>query len=118
MKVYIAGPMTGLEDFNYPAFKKAAWQVGIAGHDPTNPHTLNEAVNFDAFDYPTGDPAAAARDGFDIRAAARRDLLALTECDAIYLLPGWENSAGARAEKAVADWLGLAEFKMDGEGAK
>jgi hypothetical protein len=29
-----------------------------------------------------------------------------------------ENSAGARAEKAVADWLGLVEFKLDGEGAK
>ena len=37
----------------------------------------------------------------------KRDVEALLECDAIYMLPGWKNSKGAVAEVAVADWLGL-----------
>jgi hypothetical protein len=110
--------MTGLPCFNFEAFYEAARRIGCAGHCAINPAEMCNAVGFNEEGYEMGDPAAAARDGFDIRAAARRDLLALTECDAIYLLPGWENSAGARAEKAVADWLGLAELKLDGEGAK
>jgi hypothetical protein len=29
-------------------------------------------------------------------------------CDAIYRLPGWEQSVGARAESALAEWMGKA----------
>ena len=110
--------MSGLPYFNFEAFDAAADCIKDAGGIPSNPALMCSACGVEAWRYKTGDPAAAARDGFDIRAAARRDLLALTECDAIYLLPGWENSAGARAEKAVADWLGLSEFQLDGEGVK
>jgi hypothetical protein len=117
-KIYIAGPMTGLPQFNFPAFRTAARLIGCAGETPINPAEMCSAAGFREWMYPTGDPVAAWKDGFNLRAAARRDLLVLTECDAIYMLPGWEDSAGARAEKAVADWLGLAEFKLDGEGAE
>ena len=37
MRLYIAGPMTGLPDSNYPAFFRAADQFASAGHDPINP---------------------------------------------------------------------------------
>ena len=113
MKVYIAGPMSGLPYFNFDAFDAADDRISQKGHTPTNPALMCSACGFEYWRHPDGDPAAAARDGFDLKAAARRDLLALTECDAIYLLPGWEQSVGARAEKAVADWLGLAEFKLE-----
>jgi hypothetical protein len=41
------------------------------------------------------------------RAHCIRDVAALSLCDAIALLPGWEESIGARAEKACAEWMGL-----------
>lgn len=34
----------------------------------------------------------------------------LRRCDAILLIPGWENSVGARGEKAEAERLGLPVF--------
>jgi hypothetical protein len=113
MNVYVAGPMTGIPYFNFEAFYEAARRVGCAGHCAINPAEMCNAAGFNEEGYETGDPTQARIDGFDIRAAARRDLLALTECDAIYLLPGWQDSAGARAEKAVADWLGLSEFQLE-----
>lgn len=37
MKVYIAGPMTGYPDFNYPAFFAAQDALIGVGHEPINP---------------------------------------------------------------------------------
>ena len=39
----------------------------------------------------------------------------LVDCDAIYMLRGWENSKGARAEHAVAVWVGLDIMYQVGE---
>jgi len=35
--IYIAGPMSGLPEFNYPAFFAAAEQLTAAGYDVLNP---------------------------------------------------------------------------------
>lgn len=40
MIVYIAGPMSGIDNYNRPAFFAAARQLGQAGHVPINPATL------------------------------------------------------------------------------
>lgn len=37
----------------------------------------------------------------------RRDIAALLDCDAIYMLEGWERSVGARTEHLVAAVCGL-----------
>jgi len=45
----------------------------------------------------------------------RIDLLALLECDAIYMLDGWERSAGARCEHLVASMTGMKVYYEDGK---
>jgi hypothetical protein len=88
--VYIAGPMTGRPEFNYPAFHAAAANWRRAGWA-----VLNPAENFG------GDTTR------DYREYMRADLRMLTEADAIAFLPGWTESRGARFEHGVALMLGL-----------
>lgn len=40
----------------------------------------------------------------------RRDVQVLMDCDAIFMLPGWEHSQGARFEFHVATYLGLLAY--------
>lgn len=89
MKIYIAGPMTGLPEFNYPAFRAAAEQLAAEGHDVEDPSTN---VN----------PMPADYHGW-LRAGLRQ----LIGCEGVALLPGWEASGGARLEASVAATLGL-----------
>jgi hypothetical protein len=87
MKIYIAGPMTGFHEFNRPAFHEAAAVLKSDGHIVLNPATLPDGLS--QFEY------------MDI-------CLAMLRCaHAIYLLQGWELSAGARAEQALAEKLNL-----------
>lgn len=36
-RIYIAGPMSGLPEFNYPAFNRAAAVLRAQGHHVENP---------------------------------------------------------------------------------
>ncbi|MBN2129327.1 MAG: DUF4406 domain-containing protein [Sedimentisphaerales bacterium] len=90
LKVYLAGPMTGLPDFNMPAFDAAADRLRQRGWNVINP-----AEHFDGrTDLP--------RDMY-----LRADLGELVRCNAIALLPGWQESQGARMEYFVARELGI-----------
>lgn len=87
MKIYIAGPMTDLPELNRPAFHHASAALTNDGHVVLNPATLPDGLS--QFEY------------MDI-------CLAMLRCaDGIYLLQGWELSAGARAEHALAEKLSL-----------
>jgi hypothetical protein len=99
MKVYIAGPMTGFPEWNFPAFDAAAEALAAAGHEPVNPADMDREIGFD--------PAAVEVSDCFLRDALRRDLSAICDCDAIAMLPGWEHSGGARIEWALATHLGL-----------
>lgn len=88
MRVYIAGPMTGLPDLNFPAFNRAAELLRAAGHVAINPAEINP------------DPTT------QWQACMFRDLEALDTCAAILMLPGWENSPGAQIERLWAKRTG------------
>ncbi len=88
-RIYIAGPMTGLPDLNFPAFHAEAQRLRAAGWHVENPAEINP------------DPAA----GWE--ACMRKDIARLVLCDAICLLPGWSRSRGASIEHFVAVHLGL-----------
>lgn len=111
MKIYLAGPMRGIEEFNFPAFFKAAAELRAEGHtvfSPAEKDCERHGTNIGA-DNPDGDEEYASKQhGFTLRDALRIDLEYIcNEADAIALLPGWEHSKGADAEHKTAVALGL-----------
>ncbi|MFS7220773.1 DUF4406 domain-containing protein [Rahnella inusitata] len=94
MKVYIAGPMTGLPQFNRPAFHQAALNLSFEKHVPLNPAILPDGLT-------EADYMAVG-------------ITMLQRADAIFLLTGWQFSAGARAEHALALKLGLEVIEQKG----
>lgn len=99
MKIYLAGPMTGLPNFNFPAFDAAAAALEGHGHTVLNPAQMDRDVGFD--------PSSTTVSKEFLRDALRRDLSAICDADAIAMLPGWENSGGAKIEWSLACHLGL-----------
>lgn len=104
MKVYLAGPMTGLPQFNFPAFDAAEAKLRLLGHDVFNPAQMDRDLGFD--------PASSSVTNEFLRDALRRDLSAICESDAIAMLSGWEKSGGARIEWMLAVHLGLKIFYL------
>ncbi len=109
MKIYLAGPMRGVKDFNYPAFHAAAEKLRADGHFVFSPAEHDQKVYGKDISNPAGDPRIAAEQhGFDIRSALADDCdFICRHADALYLLPGWERSRGAKAERAIAKALSL-----------
>lgn len=86
MKYYIAGPMTGIADFNRKAFNDASAEVIRQGCVPLNPATLP--------------------DGLEQHEYMAICIEMLKVSDGVIMLPGWESSLGAKAEHAIAVKLG------------
>lgn len=78
--VYISGPMSGYPNLNFPAFYKAADLLDHSGWDVVNPADINPDPNADWFD------------------CIIVDMKLVKNCDAIYMLKGWEQSPGAQIE--------------------
>lgn len=89
MKLYLAGPMTGLPDFNYPTFNRYARLLRELGHVVFNPA--------EAHDGETGLPLEKY---FEL------DLPEVCRADAVAVLPGWRKSRGAQIEVDLARHLG------------
>lgn len=107
MKLYLAGPMTGIKDFNFPAFDAAAAELRAAGHEVFSPAENDRDNGYDGVSE-KGDPAEAAAAGFDLRETLKQDLSWICDhAEGIAVLPGWGKSKGARSEVALANALGL-----------
>lgn len=115
MQIYLAGPMSNIPYFNYPAFDAEAKHLRSLGHEVFNPAEHDVATYGADISNPTGSvEQAIAEYGFDRAAALKADLSWICDhADAIVLLPGWEKSSGAKAELALADALGLRVFGPD-----
>lgn len=86
-KIYIAGPMTGYEGFNRKAFSDAEIDLNHRGYIVLNPAMLPDGLEQSEY--------------MDICLAMIR------ACGSIYLLSGWRESKGAKAEFCYADKLGM-----------
>lgn len=94
MNIYLSGPMTGLPEYNFPAFMRAATDLRVQGHDVFNPaESFEGRVDLPLDDYIRADLAA---------------IIALPPGGAVVVLDGWRSSRGAKAEVALAEWRGLA----------
>jgi hypothetical protein len=100
--IYIAGPMTGYPEFNFPAFFSAEDKLRKEGWTVHNPAAKDQEVELDAEAVKTGDASRAIAKGFDFREAYMWDLEKVVYGDGIYMLKGWEQSPGARGEHAAA----------------
>lgn len=107
MKAYLAGGMSGLPDNNFPAFRDAAVRLRNEGWDIVSPVELDEQDGI-ASTAQLGDP--------DYKDALARDLRCLMDVEAIILLPGWQNSKGARTELSLARHYGHKIFYYQGHG--
>lgn len=108
MKIYIAGPMSGYPEFNFPAFFAAQKKFEDAGwtvFNPANKDAENEVTTDKSF--AAGDAKVLMSSGWDFRDAYQWDVDRVIEADAIYLLKGWEKSVGAQGELAVAKSIKL-----------
>jgi hypothetical protein len=114
--IYIAGPMRGHYRFNYQAFDDAKSMLRAAGWEVFNPVDFDRGIDFHPEKLPEdtdwNDPAAI---GFSIDDAITRDVAAIQQADAIYMLTGWQKSKGARAEHAIAEWRGIEIYYQGGE---
>jgi hypothetical protein len=90
LTIYISGPISGLPDGNRPAFAEMAATLRLKGWEVVNPHDLFAADVEESWE------------GY-----MRKDLAALLTCTHIVLLPGWEQSRGARLEQLIADAVGI-----------
>ena len=89
MKLYVSGPMSGIENNNFGAFNAAARKLRDLGHIVVNPAEFDLDPEYCWSDY------------------LRQDIKAMLDCDGIYLLRGWEKSQGSNLEQHIAHRLDM-----------
>jgi|18_taG_2_1085343.scaffolds.fasta_scaffold05276_6 hypothetical protein len=106
--IYIAGPMRGYDDYNYPAFDRQAIVLRRQGWTVINPAEMDRDDEKPINGPHQFDPVNNYEDHEFMRSALKRDMVAICdECTAIYMMSDWETSRGAKAEWHLAKALGL-----------
>lgn len=88
--LYVSGPMTGIKDHNFPAFRAAAAELKLAGYRVEDPSVKGVVPGWTWEQY------------------LKHDLIQmLRDCTGVAVLPGWRESRGAMLETYVANALGM-----------
>lgn len=100
-RLYISGPVTGIEHDNVTNFRRAQRLLTEAGYEAFMPHEIVEASD-------THETAMLlCISELTGRTQKRGIRYPVPRYDGVALLPGWEQSEGARLEKAVAEACGI-----------
>ena len=85
-KVYIIGPMTGYEEYNYPEFHRVAKELkhNYKVYNPANTYKGSKGLQWHIY--------------------LRRSIWQMVQCDYVYKLKGWQFSKGALLESLLA-WI-------------
>ena len=95
--MFLSGPMTGIEDYNFPLFDRVAKELEDKGVEVVNPARICRKFKRES--------VLSSKEVFNKMIDEQQ--VAEMECNAILLLPGWENSKGVRLELKTALNLGL-----------
>ena len=105
IKWYLAGPMTGHPQFNYPLFYEVAEKLRSEGFDITSPAEMDDPTTVAAaLASPDGSAEDYASDGKGTwgEFLARDVRMIADDLGGIILLPEWYTSKGARLEAFVS----------------
>lgn len=100
VRIYISGPMTGYENFNFDEFNKMENDI---------------LINFDWVS--VVNPVAISKKVEEVKKNPtyedylREDCRGLIDCDAVILLDGWRNSGGCQKEVSIARFLNIPCFE-------
>lgn len=89
MRIYISGPITGIDNY-IDNFNKAEEYLTSLGHDVINPAKVDMSLPKMTYDE-----------------YLLIDLFLLNQCQAIYMLNGWNHSKGAKEELKTALLQGI-----------
>ena len=107
-RIYIAGPMRGIENFNCAAFTEHAARLRALGWAVENPVEIGGRFGTDE---------EIVSDDALLRRLMEYELITLRSADAVFMLSGWEFSEGARRELQEALAAGLPVFLQKITGA-
>lgn len=110
-RIYLAGPMSGLPQFNFPAFYAAAKRLREIGFDVVSPAELDDEITAKAaLASAEGKPQDQSLTWGDFLA---RDVKLIADggINGIVFLPNWFKSRGARLEATVG-LLSGSDFKF------
>lgn len=100
--VYIAGPMRGIPDFNFPAFNRVADRLRAEGYSVANPAETSADIVPERF-WSWSDLVVQH---WVLHAFLKQDFACVLIADVVMVLDGWLGSEGARAELFVAQMTG------------
>lgn len=114
MRVYISGPISGYDLTERKiAFSRAVTKLNEDGHYCINPLEVKPCADMSC------DSGQFARRQLGVHAWTcymRHDIVAMMQCDAIAMLPGWMESKGAMIEYNLALELGFTVIYLNENG--
>jgi Domain of unknown function (DUF4406) len=113
MKVYLAGPMSGIEGHNWPLFDHVAEQLKQQGYDVLNPANVTRDL-YGSLEVVLSMPPKNQLHATRLLLATELSWICLN-AKKVFLLPGWEKSRGARAEHAAAQVCDIPCFPVPEE---
>lgn len=117
---YLAGPMRGMPQFNFPTFVRVTAILREQGWSIISPVELDKAAGVTPEVFGCDN---ASRGSFDEEDEEHREILLgcmkrdvkviIEDADAIIMLPGWRNSTGATSEYWLARWKHIPAYEWD-----